>query len=110
MIFQLTLDDGVSTALTDTVSVEVWVPKTSSSLADVGDFSDRTGWACTVDPIVAPELSVTDAGDQLDFVSSGIPSHATGTFPNSGNPNTISVVSSIYSIVTCPEHYPTAHL
>jgi hypothetical protein len=104
LVFQLTLDDGVSALVTDTVSVEVWVPTTSSSLADVGDFSDRTGWACTVDPIVAPELTVTDAGDQLDFVSNGIPSHATGTFPNSGNPNTISVVSSIYNIPTSPEH------
>lgn len=42
------------------------------------------------------------------IISNGIPNHETGTFPNSGNPNTISEQNHQFRVTLTPEYNPTA--
>jgi hypothetical protein len=102
LVFKLTADDGRSDPVSDTVVVEAWVRAAAASLTAYGDFSGNEGWGCTVDPASESTLTVTENGDQIDYASNGMPAHATGVFPNSGNPNTISEVTSNYSIPAAP--------
>lgn len=104
LVFELTVDTGTGTPATDQVSVEVWVSADSSSnLTVVGDYTGRTGWNCTVDPVETPSVEITQSGSTLTVESNAIPNHATGTFPNTGNPNTVTALSKSWTLDASPE-------
>ncbi len=101
--FEVTVRNSDNTA-TDSVLVEIWVPNqdpTDGTL--LGDFSSRNGWPCDVDPVAAPELTTQNLGDVTEYYTNGIPGHATGAFPNGGNPNTIQTVFQTWHIPREPE-------
>lgn len=103
LVFELTAEDRTGSTASDRVEVEIWVP--ADGAADptaLGDFTDRPGWSCDVDPIVTPEVSMSEADGILTIAGSGVPAHTTGTFPNGGNPNAIATVSSAYSVPLAP--------
>ncbi len=105
LAFEIADDSGTS----DTVYVEVYVaPDTSADPTLLGDFTGHDGWACTVAPIATTEVSFTDDGSTISISSNGIPRHATGTFPNDGNPNTIAEVSVDQTIPAAPVKTATA--
>lgn len=104
LVFELVVSDAAGGAQSDRVSVEVWVPADGAAEPTaIADFTDRSGWQCDVDPIADPELVMTESDDLLTFDGNGIPAHATGTFPNSGNPNTIGANSSTYQVPLLPQ-------
>ena len=104
LVFELSVDTGSGTLLTDTVFVEVWVGADSTSdLTVLADYSDRSPWPCTVDPIAATEVSFTDSGGVTLVEANGIPLHATGSFPNNGNPNAITDQNVSFSFTNSPE-------
>ncbi|MEM1433730.1 MAG: YHYH protein [Pseudomonadota bacterium] len=100
--FRVSVTDADGTTAEDDLSVELWVAESASDRTRRADFSANAAWGCTVDPIDSPTVAVTDAGSVQLFESNGIPAHATGTFPNSGNPNSITTVNTSYSIPTDP--------
>lgn len=103
LVFELSGEGSTGNTLTDRVTVEVFVgPDSSSDLTVLGDFSSRTDWTCTVDPAALPEVSIIDTGNEREITGNGIPAHATGTFPNMGNPNTITEQALIYFVTTSP--------
>ncbi|HBR96767.1 MAG TPA: hypothetical protein DD979_05250 [Gammaproteobacteria bacterium] len=106
LLFELQVDSGSET-LTDQVSVEVWVASDTGDATALGYFSGRSGWGCDQDPIATPSVIVTDLGSVMQYESNGVPSHATGTFPNNGNPNAITVQSIVHEIPTNPEKLTT---
>ena len=101
--FEVTAQNSDNTA-TDSVLVEIWVPGQDPDDGTLlGDFSSRTGWSCDNDPVAAPELTTRDLGETTEYFTNGIPGHATGTFPNGGNPNTIQSVFQTWEIPREPE-------
>ena len=101
--FEVTAQNSDNTA-TDSVLVEIWVPNQDPDDGTLlGDFSSRTGWPCDQDPVAAPELTTRDLGDTTEYFTNGIAGHATGTFPNGGNPNTIQTVFQTWEIPREPE-------
>lgn len=50
------------------------------------------------------KTKVTIKGDQRVMVTNALPNHKTGEFPNSGNPNTISVQNKSYSFPVNPKY------
>lgn len=105
--FEVTARNADNTA-TDSVFVEIWIPSQGPSDSTlVGDYSDRTGWACDQDPVAAPELTTQDLGAATEYFTNGIPGHATGTFPNGGNPNTIQTVFQTWNVPNVPERTGT---
>ena len=101
--FEVTAQNSDNTA-TDSVLVEIWVPNQDPDDGTLlGDFSSRTGWPCDPDPVAAPELTTRDLGDTTEYFTNGIAGHATGTFPNGGNPNTIQTVFQTWEIPREPE-------
>lgn len=98
--------DVTDGSTTDSVSVEVWVPLDQSDLTSVGDFSANEGWQCDVD--IEAELGVENSyaediqGLDIAISSNVIPTHTVGTFPNNGNPNTISEQSTSMTITSEP--------
>ena len=101
--FEVTAQNSDNTA-TDSVLVEIWVPNQDPDDGTLlGDFSSRTGWPCDQDPVAAPELTTRDLGDPTEYFTNGIAGHATGTFPNGGNPNTIQTVFQTWEIPREPE-------
>lgn len=58
--------------------------------------------AATEDPIATPYVEITVEGDRRIIRTNGIPSHLTGTFPNSGNPNAIAALSLTFSLPATP--------
>lgn len=57
----------------------------------------------TQNPITTPTISVTESGNQRVIVANGIAKHRTGAFPNSGNPNSISVQSYTFKVPLKPK-------
>ena len=103
LTFQLTAEDDNGNTYTDEVSVEVWVGADSSTDRTVlADFSSRDGWACDVDPVTDSSVIIADLGSESSYTVNEIPDHATGTFPNGGNPSTITAQSEIYYIQNSP--------
>ncbi|MGB0134040.1 YHYH protein [Dokdonella sp.] len=91
LVYELTASNGAGSAVADRVSVEIWVGADSSADRTVlGDFSSRSQWSCDKLPVAAPAVAVSDNGAKTAITGNGIPDHTTGTFPNAGNPNTIS--------------------
>lgn len=96
--FEVSAQNSDNTA-TDSVLVEIWVPGQDPDDGTLlGDFSSRTGWSCDNDPVAAPELTTRDLGATTEYFTNGIAGHATGTFPNGGNPNTIQTVFQTWEI------------
>ena len=101
--FEITAQNSDNTA-SDSVLVEIWVPGQDPDDGTLlGDFSSRTGWSCEQDPVAAPELTTQDLGDVTEYYTNGIAPHATGTFPNGGNPNTIQTVFQTWNVPKDPE-------
>ena len=99
--FEVTAQSGDTTA-TDSVLVEIWVAdQDPNNGALLGDFSTQPGWACDRDPVTPPELTT-------EYYTNGIPTHATRTFPNQGNPKTIHTVFQTWHIPKAPERTNTA--
>ena len=109
LVFEVSASDGAGTTLTDQVSVEAWIAADSSADRTVlGDYSDRGPWQCDADPVATPSVAVTDSGATTRYSGNGVPDHATGTFPNGGNPNTISTQSANYFVPNAPVQTSTA--
>lgn len=103
--FQVTVN-----GTTDDVSIFVYVAPaydTAQGLTVVGDFTDKSAWGCTVYPGSAT-ATVSDSGAFISITGNGIPDHAVGTFPNNGNPNSISGQSVSYQVPTDPSKTTTA--
>ena len=108
LAFEVTARNGDTTA-TDSVLVEIWVADQDPNDGTLlGDFSAKPGWACDRDPVAAPELTTEDLGNVTEYYTNGIPAHATGTFPNQGNPNTIHTVFQTWRVPKVPERTDTA--
>ena len=108
LVFEVTVSDGSGAEVTDEVLVEVWIGADSSSDPTVlGDFSTLSGWNCDVDPTATPNAGFSDSGAFLTFAGNGVPNHATGVFPNGGNPHTITEQSITYNVTTSPERTGT---
>ncbi|MEO0397931.1 MAG: YHYH protein [Pseudomonadota bacterium] len=109
LVFEITADDGNGVTVNDTVAIEVWVGADSTTDRTVlGDFSARADWACDVDPPAATSVSTQDQGAETAYTVNEMPSHATGAFPNSGNPNAISAQSKLFFIPNTPVKTSTA--
>lgn len=109
LLFEVTGTDAEGETQTDEVMVEVWIGADSSTDKTVlGDFSNRAAWNCDVDPVATPDDGYSNSGAFLTFSGNGVPDHATGTFPNSGNPNAITAQSMTYHVTTSPERSSTA--
>ncbi|MCY4543670.1 MAG: hypothetical protein OXD39_00415, partial [Gemmatimonadetes bacterium] len=107
LAFEVTARNSDTTAM-DSVLVEIWVPGQDPNDGTLlGDFSSRTGWSCDNDPVAAPELTTQDLGEVTEYYTNGIPGHATGTFPNGGNPNTIQTVFQTWNVPKVPERTDT---
>ena len=102
LVFELTADDGAGTA-SDRVVVEVWIPADGEAdPTQLGDFSGFEPWACDVDPVSSPELTIEVSDSSIVYSGNGIPDHATGTFPNNGNPNAIQASPRTFEIPRTP--------
>ncbi|MGH1384218.1 YHYH protein [Kordia sp.] len=66
-------------------------------------FSVTDGYECTEMVRYKSEVSVTKQGKYRVIKSNAIPQHATGAFPNAGNPNTISPQSKTYKVALRPK-------
>ena len=103
LVYELTASSGPGSALSDRVSVEVWVAADSTMDRTVlGDFSMRSQWACDKLPVATPSVMLTNTGTKTSITGNGIPDHTTGTFPNAGNPNTITAQTIAYEVSNTP--------
>lgn len=102
LTFEVTVDDGVNAALTDTVDVAIFVPTAySDALTEIADFSAKDGWICNQSAGTS-EVTISTSGSFRTVDSNSLPSHSIGTFPNDGNPNTAGATSQNYSVTTSP--------
>jgi len=102
-VFEVMATDTNGTSVTESVSVEVWVPFDQSDLTTLGDFSVNDDWQCTVDTGIEPSVVQEEIGLSVSIATNAIPDYAVGTFPNAGNPNTISEQQESYSYTIEPE-------
>ena len=73
--------------------MDIWVANQVPNNGTLrGDFKAMPGWACDRDPVAAPELTTENLGNVTEYNTNGIPAHATTTFPNQNNPNTIHIL------------------
>jgi hypothetical protein len=66
-------------------------------------FSVTDGYDCTEMVRYKNEVSITTQGKYRVIKSNAIPQHATGKFPNAGNPNRISPQSNTYKVTLRPK-------
>ncbi len=78
-------DLGAIAVSSDSAPVVVASPETSPTEDDTESTSDFS----PVDVFLS-NVTAEIVGDEVHVTSNGLPDHETGTFPNSGNPNTIS--------------------
>lgn len=93
------LSDG---SATDIAYVEVFVAPDQSIRTALGDFTGNAEWACTQAPITENTAVFADNGATTSVTTNAIPRHATGVFPNSGNPNAISAQNRSYTFTNSP--------
>jgi hypothetical protein len=91
-IIQLIVDDGEASSDADTVEISITektVASTDGVLCDYdyNEFNDSSSVQ-----LVSSAQWDCDNGSR-NLTANGVPDHEVGTFPNSGNPNTISAVS-----------------
>ena len=109
LVYELTASSGPGSGVSDRVSVEVWVAADSTTHRTVlGDFSMRSQWACDKLPVVTPAVLLTNDGSKTSITGNGIPDHTTGSFPNAGNPNTITAQTIAYQVSNTPALTATA--
>lgn len=58
---------------------------------------------CTIIPSLDNDVAISEGGGQRLILANAIPSHKIGTFPNSGNPNTLSAQSKSYRVTLTPK-------
>lgn len=103
LVYQLTASNGAGAFITDRVAVEVWVGANSTADRTVlGNFSGLTQWTCDKPPVATPTVVITNNGVKTFIDGNGIPAHTTGTFPNPGNPNTITAQVISYQFTDTP--------
>ena len=97
--FQLVVDDGTTSSDTDTLEVSVSVQTSGSTDGvlcnyDYSEFND----SASVQLLSSSQWRCVNGNREL--TANGVPDHPVGTFPNAGNPNTISAltVSAEYSL------------
>ena len=66
-------------------------------------FSVTDGYECTEMVKYKSEVSITQQGKYRIIKSNAIPKHATGSFPNAGNPNRISPQNKTYKVALHPK-------
>ena len=109
LVFEVTAESAPGERETDSVWIEAYVPaQDPADLTALADFSAKPGWACDQDPIAPPEVSTRELATTIEFTSNGIPRHATGQYPNSGNPNTIGVHAEVRRVPKSPVKTDTA--
>ena len=105
----LTFDVTYDPQVTETKSIYVYAPPAyDAGMENVGNFTDFSEWACTVQPSLSHSVSITESGGIRTISGNGIPDNAIGTFPNAGNPNTVAEVSVNYQVTTTPVKTTTA--
>ena len=103
LVFEVAARAASGETETDSVWIEAYVPdQDPADLTALGDFSAKTGWACDQDPIATPEVSTQELETTIEFTSNGVPRHATGQYPNQGNPNTIGVHAEVRRVPKSP--------
>ena len=108
LLFEVRAEMESGQQASDIVWVEVYVPQHNpADLTLVADFSPKVGWECNQDPVEVPEVQTRVLENTIEYTSNGIPAHATGQFPNRGNPNMIWPVTQIWRIPRNPEKTDT---
>lgn len=72
-------------------------PSGRGPLSDVRAVGSFAQVPCTVAP-AAPSVSIEEVGGKRQIQSNGMPGHPIGTFPNPGNPNTLSTQSHRFTV------------
>lgn len=104
LVFEVTADDGSGARVSDTLSVEIWVPFDQTEATNLGDFSDKDGWQCDVTLDIESDYAETAQGSEISLTSNSIPNgYTVGSFPNAGNPNSISAQSNLLNVPLDPE-------
>jgi YHYH protein len=78
------------------------VSNTEPSKSLVKNENDYLGAYTINDQVYGTKTVVTISGDKRLMSTNGLPNHTTGTFPNAGNPNTISAQDVKYSFPLNP--------
>ncbi len=108
LLFEVRAEMESGQQASDIVWVEVYVPQHNpADLTLVADFSPKVGWECNQDPVEVPEVQTRVLENTIEYTSNGIPAHATGQFPNRGNPNMIWSVTQTWRIPRNPEKTDT---
>ena len=108
LLFEVRVEMEAGQQASDTVWIEVYVPEQNpADLTLVADFSPKVGWECNQDPVEVPEVQTRVLENVIEYTTNGIPAHATGMFPNRGNPNMIWSVPQIWRIPRNPEKTDT---
>ena len=103
LLFEVRAEKDSGQQDSDIVWVEAYVPQQDvTDLTLVADFSPRNGWECNRDPVAVPEVHTRVLDTVIEYTTNGIPAHATGQFPNQGNPNTIAPVTQTWRIPRNP--------
>ncbi len=103
LLFEVRAEMDLGQQDSDIVWVEAYVPQQDvADLTLVGDFSPKVGWECNQDPVAVPEVQTHVLDTVIEYTTNGIPAHATGQFPNRGNPNTIAPVTQTWRIPRYP--------
>ena len=104
LLFEVRAEMNSGQQASDTVWIEVYVPEQNpADLTLVADFSPKVGWECNQDPVEVPEVQTRVLENTIEYTTNGIPAHATGIFPNRGNPNMIWSVTQTWRIPRYPE-------
>lgn len=77
---------------------------TSQAEGSIGIDSDYSGAYTINDVTYGSEVEVTIVGDTRTMTSNAIANHAVGTFPNEGNPNTISAQEKTFTFDLTPTY------
>ena len=108
LLFEVRAEMESGQQASDTVWIEVYVPEQNpADLTLVADFSPKVGWECNQDPVEVPEVQTRVLENVIEYTTNGIPAHATGMFPNRGNPNMIWSVPQTWRIPRNPEKTDT---
>ena len=108
LLFEVRAEMESGQQASDIVWIEVYVPQQNpADLTLVADFSPKVGWECNQDPVEVPEVQTRVLENTIEYTTNGIPAHATGQFPNRGNPNMIWPVTQIWRIPRNPEKTTT---
>ena len=108
LLFEVRAEMESGQQASDTVWIEVYVPEQNpADLTLMADFSPKVGWECNQDPVEVPEVQTRVLENTIEYTTNGIPTHATGIFPNRGNPNMIWSVPQTWRIPRYPEKTDT---